>query len=92
VAALQANQELDPKYAQVRKLLVTQGWLEMGCIVFSQYRDSIQWLAIIIFIQLGLTSMFFKYSKAAGFLVLGFIHESTTTQPLCPTCKSIHSP
>ena len=45
VAALQANQELDPKYAQVRKLLVTQGWLKMGCIVFSQYRDSIQWLA-----------------------------------------------
>ena len=45
VAALQANQELDPKYAQVRKLLVTQGWLKMGCLVFSQYRDSIQWLA-----------------------------------------------
>jgi len=45
LAALQANQELDPKYAQVRKLLVTQGWLKMGCLVFSQYRDSIRWLA-----------------------------------------------
>jgi superfamily II DNA/RNA helicase len=45
VAALQANQELDPKYAQVRKLLITQGWLKMGCLVFSQYRDSIRWLA-----------------------------------------------
>ena len=45
VAALQANQERDPKYEVVRHCLLDRGWLKMGCIVFSQYRDSIQWLA-----------------------------------------------
>ena len=37
--------ESDPKYETVRKLLLTRGWLERGCVVFSQYRDSIKWLA-----------------------------------------------
>ena len=43
--ALEANQERDPKYAVVRQCLLERGWLRLGCIVFSQYRDSIQWLA-----------------------------------------------
>jgi superfamily II DNA or RNA helicase len=45
LAALQANKERDPKVAVVLALLRDQRWLDMGCIVFSQYRDSIQWLA-----------------------------------------------
>jgi len=45
VSALEANQERDPKYERVRELLVDSGWLKFGCIVFSQYRDSIQWLS-----------------------------------------------
>jgi len=45
VDALRANQERDPKYAAVRQCLLARGWLRIGCIVFSQYRDSIEWLA-----------------------------------------------
>jgi len=45
VAALKADQERDPKYERVREMLLGHGWLKLGCIVFSQYRDSIQWLA-----------------------------------------------
>lgn len=45
VAALEANQERDPKYAVIVDCLRNRGWLELGCIVFSQYRESIQWLA-----------------------------------------------
>jgi superfamily II DNA or RNA helicase len=45
VDALKANQERDPKYAVVRHCLFERGWLQFGCIIFSQYRDSIQWLA-----------------------------------------------
>ena len=45
VAALEANQERDPKYTVVRHCLFERKWLEWGCIIFSQYRDSIQWLA-----------------------------------------------
>lgn len=45
VAALNANQ-FDPKYDVVREcLLGEKGWLERGCIVFSQYYDSVYWLA-----------------------------------------------
>lgn len=45
VAALEANQERDPKYAVVLACLRQRRWLERGCIVFSQYFDSIRWLA-----------------------------------------------
>ncbi len=43
--ALEANQDRDPKYQKVFDYLVSKGWLELGCIVFSQYFDSIWWLA-----------------------------------------------
>lgn len=44
--ALHNNRERDPKYARVRHYLFDQGWLqERGCIIFSQYRDSVDWLA-----------------------------------------------
>jgi superfamily II DNA or RNA helicase len=45
IAALQANRERDPKVAVVIECLRERGWLERGCIIFSQYRDSIGWLA-----------------------------------------------
>ena len=43
--ALENNQERDPKYQKVLEYLVHQNWIERGCIIFSQYFDSIWWLA-----------------------------------------------
>ena len=43
--AMASNQERDPKCAAVVRLLVDDGWLRHGCIVFSQYFDSVWWLA-----------------------------------------------
>lgn len=43
--ALAANQEQDPKLHAVRRLLLDDGWLALGCILFSQYYDSPRWLA-----------------------------------------------
>ena len=45
VSALEANQEKDPKYKVILDCLIEKGWLEQGCIIFSQYYDSIFWLA-----------------------------------------------
>jgi hypothetical protein len=45
VAALRANLARDPKYGVVAELLKERGWLERGCIIFSQYFDSVWWLA-----------------------------------------------
>jgi superfamily II DNA or RNA helicase len=42
---LDANRENDPKVAKVLEYLLDRAWIEMGCIVFSQYYDSIEWLA-----------------------------------------------
>lgn len=44
VASLEANLEKDPKYQIVVNYLTIKGWLELGCIIFSQYFDSIYWL------------------------------------------------
>lgn len=43
--SLEANPELDPKYQVVRHCLLERGWLRLGCIIFSQYRESLIWLA-----------------------------------------------
>ena len=36
---------VDPKYEAVLHYLVNEGWLEHGCIIFSQYYDTARWLA-----------------------------------------------
>ncbi|MFH2039532.1 MAG: phospholipase D-like domain-containing anti-phage protein, partial [Chloroflexota bacterium] len=43
--ALENNQERDPKYQKVMEYLLIKSWMKKGCIVFSQYFDSIWWLA-----------------------------------------------
>jgi len=45
IDTLEANQERDPKCTVVRDILLHQHWLDEGCIIFSQYFDSIWWLA-----------------------------------------------
>ncbi|MCB8978662.1 MAG: DEAD/DEAH box helicase family protein [Ardenticatenaceae bacterium] len=45
VSALEANKEQDPKYLKVVEYLLNHGWLERGCIIFSEYFESIWWLA-----------------------------------------------
>ena len=45
IDSLNANQERDPKYREVLNYLLNQNWIEFGCIIFSQYYDSIDWLA-----------------------------------------------
>ncbi len=42
--ALKSSREPDPKFGEVRRRLMDEGWLGSGCIVFSQYFDSIWWL------------------------------------------------
>ncbi len=37
-------EHLDPKPQIVLNYLQVKGWLEYGCMIFSQYRDSIEWL------------------------------------------------
>lgn len=45
VENLEANKEQDPKYQVILNLLFGRHWLDRGCIIFSQYYDSIWWLA-----------------------------------------------
>ena len=42
---LEDNQEKDPKYQEVKQYLIDKSWLGKGCIIFSQYYDSVMWLA-----------------------------------------------
>ena len=42
---LESSRDLDPKFLEVKKYLFDKGWLDLGCIIFSQYYDSVWWLA-----------------------------------------------
>lgn len=45
IGILKEHEDEDPKYQLVRALLFEDRWIERGCIVFSQYYDSIHWFA-----------------------------------------------
>jgi len=44
VDILREHEDEDPKLERVRTILIEEDWLERGCIIFSQYYDSIAWL------------------------------------------------
>ena len=45
VQQLEANKERDPKYIHLKEYLIEKNWLELGCIIFSQYFDTIWFMA-----------------------------------------------
>ncbi|ARK10380.1 phospholipase D-like domain-containing anti-phage protein [Fibrella sp. ES10-3-2-2] len=45
IAELTSNQERDPKFDELQRYLITKKWLDLGCIVFSQYYDTVRWHA-----------------------------------------------
>jgi superfamily II DNA or RNA helicase len=45
LSCLVENSDSDPKFKHVKERLISDGWLEDGCIIFSQYFDSIDSLA-----------------------------------------------
>jgi len=48
IELLENNIDYDPKYELLKSILfegkIKEKWIDLGCIVFSQYYDSIQWL------------------------------------------------
>ena len=42
----------DPKYAVISHYLRERGWLQLGCIVFSQYFDTAEWVAARLAVEL----------------------------------------
>ena len=42
------HEQEDPKILKIREILHEKGWLERGCIIFSQYFDSVEFLAKIL--------------------------------------------
>lgn len=44
-ADLLQNVRQDPKFDVIRAYLLYQGWLERGCVIFSEYYDSAAWVA-----------------------------------------------
>lgn len=45
VSNLKENKDKDPKYQLTLDLLIKEKWKDRGCIIFSQFYDSILWLA-----------------------------------------------
>lgn len=82
VKALEANQTNDPKYAVVVSLLKDRGWLEQGCIVFSQFYDSIWWLANQLTAELpGEKIGIYAGANKSG-IILDGLYEATSREKL----------
>lgn len=48
ISQLEKHQEKDPKYFKVKELLLDKGWIDYGCIIFSQYFDTIWYMATLL--------------------------------------------
>jgi superfamily II DNA or RNA helicase len=48
ISQLEKHQDKDPKYFKVKELLLEKGWMEYGCIIFSQYFDTIWYMASML--------------------------------------------
>lgn len=82
VRLLEEHQEKDPKYDLLRKILtekyIKEPWLDRGCIVFSQYFDTIKWISDRFAkdfpsISFGL----YAGSDKSGVYENGFFHRKT---------------
>ena len=51
IEALESMDE-DPKLAAIRYYLQDEGWLLLGCIIFSQYYDTARWVADTLAVEL----------------------------------------
>ena len=45
IGQLESHKDKDPKYASLKEYLFQKNWLYLGCIVFSQYHDTIRYMA-----------------------------------------------
>jgi len=45
IDVLSNSQEEDPKYNKIKELLLKENWIKRGCIIFSEYFDTAQWIA-----------------------------------------------
>jgi hypothetical protein len=45
IGLLEAAGDNDPKLGLVLKYLRAEGWADRGCIMFSQYLDTVMWIA-----------------------------------------------
>ncbi|TAK46238.1 MAG: helicase SNF2 [Saprospiraceae bacterium] len=45
IGALEKHKDKDPKFLELKRYLLEKRWLEMGCIIFSQYYDTVKYMA-----------------------------------------------
>lgn len=83
VAVLKSNSDTDPKYIQARKVLLEGadgegGWLEKGCILFSQYYDSAMYVASRLSVDLPQTPIgLYAGGEKSGIFSNGILRKET---------------
>lgn len=46
VRQLEKHTDKDPKFIKLKQILIQDRWLELGCIIFSQYFDTVSYMAM----------------------------------------------
>ncbi len=88
VDLLNADQSGDPKYLMVRKLLLEEHWLDLGCIVFSQYFDSIQSLGEQLTAELPLEPIAYYAGGARSGVLTGGVFQATPRETIKARVKA----
>jgi superfamily II DNA or RNA helicase len=81
IKAIEANKDKDPKYQLTNKLLVEEGWQDKGCIIFSQFYDSVYWIAENLSNDLNNTKIgVYAGGDKSGILLNGMFERKTKEQ------------
>jgi superfamily II DNA or RNA helicase len=82
VKLLEVHQEKDPKYDLLKRILmadyIVEPWINRGCIVFSQYFDTIKWVCDRFAKEFPeVTFGLYAGSEKSGIYEKGFYHRSS---------------
>jgi superfamily II DNA or RNA helicase len=48
IKELEAYQDTDPKYYKLKEFIIERNWKQLGCIIFSQYFDTVEYMASLL--------------------------------------------
>jgi len=80
--ALDKHQDQDPKFFELKRYLLEKRWLDLGCIIFSQYYDTVSYMADQLTIEIPQEPIGIYAGSNKSAIVTGGRYLRTTKEEL----------
>jgi superfamily II DNA or RNA helicase len=87
IRTLEKHKDKDPKFFELRRYLLEKRWLDMGCIIFSQYYDTVRYMADQLTLEIPDEPIGIYAGSSKSSIVIGNRHIRTTKEDLKASVK-----